>query len=286
MNPPDDQNLPFFAYGVFKPGELAFLQVKDLVAECSDCSIRGALRIRDGLPIASPEDQGIIRGALIKFRTGLEVEAYQRIADLEPDNQYRWETVTVKLKQANYLVGRSPKKGSVQPEVEWSGCNDPLFTEALDVVSETLDQNRDFKWDLKRLFRLEMAYLLLWSSIERYASLRYHLGDKATKKVLNLADESAFQAALLQNVHGCREVQSANAPTDKCVLDAILPVKSLEYYYQIRSNLVHRGKSNSNDHTRLLMSLEELLAIFRETLAAAFEESRWPMTGVEKMRTS
>lgn len=279
MNPPSDQTLHFFAYGVFKPGELAFLQVKDLVAECSDCSMRGTLRIRDGLPIASPEDQGEIRGTLIKFHPTSENEAYRRIAELEPDNQYRWETVTLGLGKANFLAGRSPKKGSVHPDEEWSGRNDPLFTVALDVVSETLEKNRRFEWDLKPLFRLEMAYLLLWTSIERYASLRYHLGDKATKKVLNLASEPAFQAALLQHVHERREVQRADDPTGKCLLAASVPAKALAYYYQVRSNLVHRGKGVPHDHERLEKSLDELLTIFRKTLAAAFAESNWPAAG-------
>ena len=279
MNSPSDQNLPFFAYGVFKPGELAFLQVKDLVEECSACAIRGALRIRDGLPIASPDEQGQIHGALIKFRAGLEHEAYRRIAELEPDHQYRWETVPVNLGKANFLAGRTPKKGSVHPEDEWSGRGDPLFTVALDVVAETLEQNRVFEWDLKPLFRLEMAYLLLWTSIERYASLRYHLGDKATKKVLNLAGEAAFRAALLQHAPERREVQRADDPAEKCVLDVSVPVKALAYYYQVRSNLVHRGKGAPNDHDRLEKSVDELLKIFRVMLNAAFAESKWPAAG-------
>lgn len=31
---PVNASLPFFAYGVFKPGELAFLQLKELVTKC------------------------------------------------------------------------------------------------------------------------------------------------------------------------------------------------------------------------------------------------------------
>src|SRR5213594_2684102 len=113
MNPPTNPTLPFFAYGVFKPGELAFLQIKGLAEGCrSGCSIRGALRIRDGLPIASPDEKGEISGVLIKFRSGSEAPAYQRIADLEPDYQYRWEEAETTFGQANFLAGRSPKKGS------------------------------------------------------------------------------------------------------------------------------------------------------------------------------
>lgn len=275
MEPPNNQSLPFFAYGVFKPGELAFLQVKDLVETLSTCSITGVLRLRDGLPIASPDEPGNITGTLISFRRGNEEEAYRRIGALEPEKQYRWKTAVGEFGQANFLAGRSPHKGSVRfDEPEWNGHQDPLFTVALEVVKETLQRNYSFEWDLKPLFRLEMAYLLLWTAIERYASLRYHLGEKATKKVIKIATEPAFQRALQENVTERREVSRADDPTEKSVLDASAPEKALAYYYQIRSNLVHRGKGVPYDHERLQKSLSELLAIFENTLDAAFEESR------------
>lgn len=282
MNLPSDQQLPFFAYGIFKPGELAFLRIKDLVEECSEFTIKGALRIRDGLPIASPDERGEIAGVLIRFRASTERTAYLRIAELEPDKQYRWVTLIAGDGKINALVGRSPKKGSVLSEIEWSGCNDPLFTAALEVVHETLEQNRIFEWSLRPLFRLEMAYLLLWTAIERYVSLRYHLSDKAMKKVLKLVDEPEFRAALARHVIEPREVHSADDPTEKHVLSASDPESAINYYYQVRSNLVHRGKGVSLDHDRVVKSLEELLMIFRETLDAAFVDSARPLVGARQ----
>lgn len=276
MEIPENPILPFFAYGVFKPGELAFLQIKNFVKSCSRGAIQGTLLIRDGLPILSLEERhGEVVGSLIQFRAEAGKDAYRHIAALEPDNQYQWKTVVVDDCNANCLVGRSPSKGSAWSPYEWSGREDPLFKEALDVVAETLKNNSQFDYDLKPLFRLEMAYLLLWTCIERYASLRYHLGDKATKKVMNLAEEPAFRAALLKYVSERRAVQRADKPTEKCVLDANFPSKAMAYYYQLRSNLVHRGKGVSDDHERLEKSLRELLAIFKETLAAAFKVSCW-----------
>ena len=276
MDIPKNPSLPFFAYGVFKPNELAFLQIKDFVENCSETVIPGTLRIRDGLPIISLEDRhGRVQGSLIQFYAEAGQDAYRRIADLEPDNQYQWATVTAGDCEANCLAGRSPLKGSTWSTDEWSGRNDPLFNEALDVVAETLKNNSQFDDDLKPLFRLEMAYLLLWTCIERYASLRYHLGDKATQKVKNLAEEPAFRAALLKYVSERRSVQRADKPTDKSVLDVNDPSKAIAYYYQLRSNLVHRGKGVSDDHERLEKSLRELLAIFKETLDAAFKVSCW-----------
>jgi hypothetical protein len=271
---PSKIHLPFFAYGVFKPGELAFLQVKDLVASIQACSIGATLRIRDGLPIASLSSDSDLPGSLIHFKPGSEEEAYRRISEFEPQTQYRWTIVKTNLGDSNSLVGRSPLKGSVIPDDNvWKGRDDPLFTVALSVVEETLIENQCFDWNLKPLFRLEMAYLLLWTAIERYASLRYHLADDANQKVMKIANEEAFQVALEKHVTDKRKVCRSDDPQKKIALERNAPNKALAYYYQIRSNLVHRGKGVPHDHERLAKSLSELLAIFRIMLESAFQES-------------
>lgn len=128
---PSDIYLPFFTYGVFKPGELAFLRIKDIVAHCQASSIDAELRIRDGLPIASPNSRRKLLGELIHFCSGAEEEAYGRISELEPQKQYIWRVTNTALGPANYLQGRSPEKGSVIPDENvWNGREDPLFTVA------------------------------------------------------------------------------------------------------------------------------------------------------------
>lgn len=188
-----------------------------------------------------------------------------------------WKVADTKFVRANYLAGRNPPKmGTIIYDYNvWNGRDDHLFTVALDVVSETLNSNEVFDWDLKPLFRLEMAYLLLWTALERYTSLRYHLGDRANQKVLQIAYEQAFARAVKGHVAGQREICRSDDPRKKIVLDPDAPHKVIEYYYQIRHNLVHRGKGVPHDHERLVKSLRERLAIFKETLMAAFEESKW-----------
>lgn len=168
------------------------------------------------------------------------------------------------------LYGKSPQKGSVRTEdSEWNGWNDPLFTAALDVVEETLKCQEKFEWDLKPLFRLQMAYLLLWSAIKRYVSLRYDFGQRVMDKVKHLADEAAFSDGLKRYIKGKRDVYRADRPGEKEVLDPERPEKSVLYYYQVRSNITHRGKGVVRDHDRLLRSLSELLPIFKGVLKAA-----------------
>lgn len=274
MERPPNIDLPFFAYGLFRPGQLAFFQLRELVSKVTDpAHIAGSLLLRDGLPIIDPTGHGPVKGALVTFLPERAEEAYDRISAMEPDKHYGWHEGQVDGKPANVLVGRSPRKGSVPcEEGEWNGWTDPLFTAALDVVEETL-KSQDFDWNLKPLFRLQMAYLLLWSSIERYVSLRYHLGDKVTEKVGQLAHESAFAQSLRQCVKSRREVYRADRPGEKEVLDPQSPDKAVRYYYQVRSNITHRGKGVVRDYELLENSLEELLPIFRKVLKAAEDDA-------------
>ena len=43
----------------------------------------------------------------------------------------------------------------------------------------------------------------------------------------------------------------------------------MQYYYQVRSNITHRGKGVAQDYELLRDSLSELLPIFRKVLEAA-----------------
>lgn len=276
MELPPNTELPFFAYGIFRPGQLGFFRIKHYVQSVEPAIVQGELRIRDGLPIADPDGRGKIPGTILFFEPKSFAEAYKSITKLEPGSQYIWGQTSAEGKNVNILWGKSPLKGSYLLEEEWDGKQDPLFRTALKVVEETLKENETFEWDLKPLFRLQMAYLLLWSAIERYVSLRYNLGEKkATKKVEHLAEESAFAEGLRRHVSDPRVVFSAGKPTEKkYFLDANEPKESLYYYYQIRNNITHRGKGAVEDFQRLKMSSKELLAIFREVLQQAFRDSK------------
>jgi len=276
MDRPRNIELPFFAYGLYRPGQPAFFQLRELVKEIVvPARVSGSLHLRDGLPIIDPTGLGTVQGARLTFISDGAEEAYGRISKMEPDKHYRWqETHTDDEVLVNILVGRSPEKGSVPCEdPEWNGWTDPLFTAALDVVAETL-ASQEFDWNLKPLFRLQMAYLLLWASIERYVSLRYHLGEKATEKVGYLAREPAFAEGLRQHVREKREVYRAHRPQDRAVLDREFPAKAVDYYYQVRSNITHRGKGVVRDYDVLRDCLTELLPIFRRVLEAAQHDAR------------
>ncbi|OLD62935.1 MAG: hypothetical protein AUI33_13275 [Ignavibacteria bacterium 13_1_40CM_2_61_4] len=157
---------------------------------------------------------------------------------------------------------------------KWDGKEDALLTVALEVVRDVFNENQKFAWDLKPLFRLQMAYLLLWSAIERYASLRYHLGVDVTKKIRQLAEEPSFQTALQQFVKQEKRVYRADRPKENYRLDPTNSSESLDFYYQIRSNITHRGKAVPDDFDLLKDSLFQLSQIFDCVLESAFAEAK------------
>ena len=247
MNNPDDIGLPFFAYGLFQPGQICFSRLRPFLAgPPRDTEIPGMLKVRDGIPLLMLSRSLTVRGSLLDFRPGEGESAYAQIIDVEPDKHYRWERVDVQGQPANVLVGVSPEAGSYTygegsgEKGPWDGWCDPYFIEALEVVKEIVGAS-EFRWDLKSLFLAQMAYLLLWSSVERYTTLRFgfHLDPVARNNCL--AEEGAFKKALGEQVvvkpgHRPREVRRADRPKHKVLLAPDRPRKAIEYYYQVRSN--------------------------------------------------
>jgi len=83
--------LPFFAYGIFSPGQIAFFQIKSYVRQVTDASATGILRIRDGVPVLDADARGeVADGYRIEFNNADAELAYQAIQRMEPSTQYRW----------------------------------------------------------------------------------------------------------------------------------------------------------------------------------------------------
>jgi hypothetical protein len=51
MNLPPNTSLPFFAYGLFKPGQLCFIRIHDLVNNIRETEVGGTLKERDAIPL-------------------------------------------------------------------------------------------------------------------------------------------------------------------------------------------------------------------------------------------
>lgn len=127
-----------------------------------------------------------------------------------------------------------------------------------------------------------MAYLLLWSSIERYLSLRYGLrGTKGETKSFEkrhaMAAEDAFQRGIknediISDRRDGHVLYRTDRPQVSHKLSRDSAEQTIDYYHQARSNLAHRGKSAPMEFDLLYDSTEELLTIFRDyVLESAFK---------------
>jgi hypothetical protein len=113
MRLPNNTNLPFFAYGIFKPRQLCFFRIRELVKNTRETKVKGVLKERDGIPLLVLNEYSRIKGVLIHFKNGKETEAYNRIVEIEPDEVYRWKEIAVNDGiTANTLLGKREARGS------------------------------------------------------------------------------------------------------------------------------------------------------------------------------
>jgi hypothetical protein len=141
---------------------------------------------------------------------------------------------------------------------------DPFFTSAIEVLSEI--PNDRFAWNLKPLFKLQMKYMLLWTILERFSFLRYSFGGGPSARNKLLAENIYFKEGLSKFVNEQRTAFSSENPDYKTTLSILNPKKSLDYYYQVRCNITHRGKAVIRDHDTVEKSFNELFEITKYIL--------------------
>jgi hypothetical protein len=278
MTLPQKVELPFFAYGAFMPGELAFEQVRGFLdSDPVRAYAPGLLKVRDGLPLLDPGGSAGVQGFLLTFRVDVAVEGYKTICAFEPKSIYFWAETTLQTPKtkANVLHGKSVKVGgaSILEENRWSFRMDPVFGFGLAAVQEIVDEfgyiafptGPPDSMDWSRFFKLQMAYLLLWSAIERFSALAYGPSANPMQKLRALSEDPRFSVALRRHVSRTFQITDSRDLEQKS-LNVELPVESAEFYYQVRNNLSHRGKGAYLEADNVRESLLELSAIFKDIL--------------------
>ena len=290
MQLPTNISLPFLAYGIFKPGELSYCSIRDFVEKNEVTKIPGLLQERDGIPLLELHNEYAIEGYLLHFVAGHQDDAYNAIMDVEPSQVYKWAVIEINKVNANVLVGKDSalKKGAqhIEHATVWNGKDDPCFKYGLNEVRRVLNDARSGtsgpgnKERYVELFRLQMAYMLLWSIIERFITLKYYLRiAKNVEKVKRdkFAGDQAFQDALRKHVGtdriGSEVFSSKDVGESAERLDPDDPIGSYEYYRLLRNNIVHRGKAFDGDLRRITVSLDELLKIFGDVKDASFNQA-------------
>lgn len=275
MDVPGRLGWPLFVYGALKPGLPAFEALRALVETSQRDSVSGTLLVRDGLPLLRKSAHGSVEGYLLRWKPGEERAAYAVVCAFEPRKHYEWSEVTLATgTQANALVIRFPNKGNPQhlEGSSWRLADDPAFGPGLDAVQRVLQQvdrmpGNTFDLNWQRFFHSQMAYLLLWSILERLSALCFGPGQDPMRRIGRLHELPGMADLVRQNVQRTDKVSDSRNPDSMYKLDGTNVKECFDYYYQVRSNLSHRGKGVFNEFDKVHGSLKELLAITKQYLS-------------------
>lgn len=278
-----DESLPFFAYGIFKPGNLAFLRIEKYVKKIvPKVNIKGKMYLRDGLLLLDNAYQKeVSNGTLIYFNEDKSNIAYKKIIELEPGNIYSAEICNHEIYgKFNYLVAKKNDMGQIPGAVQYDyeghgDFEDPYFNETFKIVKYIVN-NKEYGYE--KLFYLQMAYFLLWLSIERYLSFRYTLNPKRKmfEKLKLLSEEEPFINYLKNYTNQIRHKKIFSASKKNYeVFNNEKPLDTLNYFNLIRNNITHRGKfTPPKDIDILTDAINFLLDAFMVIKNASFDYSK------------
>lgn len=297
---PDNISLPFFSYGIFRPGEIAYQLLEDLVDEnkIENVKINGDLKLRDGLLVFENNTKVEVSGYLLHFIKGRELEAYKRIEKIEPKEYYTWNSDKVQHRNKfNILYARKVDSGVDETKSEFdptlfeslfsSIWNDPFFIKGFKILHElncdkffsSISNTKEYPgWheesNFNRYLQLQMLYTFLWSLIERFTFLSYGLGMNPNKRNIALANDPDLKKSFLKltdnpnfayfNSGFSRTISRSDRPGEKIKWEIkkaseIDLNKMITFYYSLRSNITHRGKSGMRKSKLLESSFKELL---------------------------
>lgn len=308
------QSLPFFSYGVFKPGEIGFLRISECVDDFQEGVVEGYLFERNGMAMFSQAlDPSPVGGFLLRLSSPEEV--YNEINRVEPEGQYEWCEIKVKTSDetisANILVASEkfdPKYGSVgritpmEHELHnqvkfdwygnviwWDGKNDILFDGAMEKIGNVIDSSPEriipedpdhISGDAaNHFFEVQMAYLLLWTVIERFLNIRYATdGEARVGDWKAMAEDKPFRRKLEDVVSDTR---NGDTLLDLRTAERLIELErdnseqAIRYYRRLRNNIAHRGKgAGQTEYEALYKSCWELFQCFSHELDETFDRSQ------------
>ena len=265
LNPPLNQKLPFLAYGSFKPGELRFNLIKQFVVETKPIKVYGLMKEKDGVPIFYTTKTKSYAwfdytAYEIHFKKGKEQQAYQIISENEPNSYYTW----VNFQGANILEGKSRLRGLEEfMDETWSFKHDPYFSQGLLACKEIRKGSRSKMPELHQeyfdFFCNQSAFMLLWTIIERFCTLKYG-NISPNEKLKSLYTDPEIEWDFVYDIVKRNDsIVRSDREKEQLKLNSASSIKKiLEYYYGLRSNMVHRGKNVFGDINRISDAFDEL----------------------------
>lgn len=283
-----------FVYGTLKEGEIAFNQIKNMVAKVSPAKlIDYQIGIEDNLPKIFRHNGSLVKGELIQPKESQSEKFFKTVQDYEGSLYYK-VPVQVEIEgsavdTSTYLAHGEPGRGFTRlEELAWYSRKYPFFSEYFPMLFEQIkllgneshlnDLNSNY-W--KYMDKLQGHYLKLIIFLENYSLLVFgysrSLGPNGRLNKLGESKEWALAFHQVENQVGIipQEVSDARSPTQRYNnSDARSAIK---FFYQIRNNISHQGKSSPADLDIIFNALKDLSLIIRELLIIKIDkiEEEW-----------
>ena len=157
IEPPEDTTLPFFAYGFYKPHQLAYPQIESFVKGMpKKAKVNASLKQVNGIPvlIKSNVQHSYVEGYLIHFKNSAQREGYEKVGYSRNKGIYEWEVMNVDGQRANVLI--SSKPDTFESRGHWNyDFNERKHIKELNIRLESYDWRRD------PIFEKPMDYIYL-----------------------------------------------------------------------------------------------------------------------------
>ena len=290
---PENINLPFVAYGIFRPGDISFSFLKDyLEVDPINESIIGDIRIRDGVLIFSNKDvdskKEKIDVYILKFKEEQSKTAYKYICQKEPDNLYEWGEIFVGGKLCNVLHAKDIKHGSYDfggEAANYYTIENKYWKEVLKLVEKELNEisnfnketnilNQGYKvnFEYQYFLKIQQLYILQWTEFERFAYFCYpqanpmFRGDSIFKMINTIGLNNYFDFELRDDkIYNIKDLKVHHKLNENNRL-------GFSYYNALRNNIVHSGKTFLADFPKLVKGLNEIHIIVKRLIEDSEKE--------------
>ena len=303
-----EQPSTLFVYGSLKPGELGFEQIEAMVSNYRAAKLHDfALYVRDGLPIIRKQAPGeTVDGVLLTINAGMEEDFWQVVTEYEGATNYKFEnSIPIISEGREHLSGAfiGRKMGNGNPErlyVPWTSKLDPIFSQSFPILHRDIavnslkftDAEHDPNGYWSQLNKLLSQYLLLVSILEHLTVVKFG-GSKKQEPMVRIRKLQQSEGCLiaLRALSDDRNNPSIKVSDSRAVEDSLSssnPDQALFAWYQVRSNLQHRGKASLFDASLVHKSCIGLSNFLLEYLRINVQgiENEWEKLLEEKLRKS
>lgn len=293
----NSQNLrmPYFVYGTLKPAEIAHFQIEKFIERFLPATLEDhALFVRDGAPVIFESKNWRVGGYLVWPYESQYEEFKLQVNSYEGERLYALQKIEVTC-QSNKIeclthIGKNQGKSNAEPLYEpWSSKDDPIFSKAFPYLfaeirktinSESTDGPEISNWNYYN--DITSKYLLLITIIERLAFLycgesfttpeekngKIYYNDRIMKRITTLGKSEQFLHSY-KNLSGrgfLHHVEVYDSRDANKSLSTKRAKEALDTWYQVRSNLQHRGKSAWKDVKIVQDSLVSLANLMSDLL--------------------